>query len=401
VGKGIAVSDEELRRYYDENAARFTAAEERRASHILIAADKGAPAAERQKAKARAEELLAEVRKAPGRFAELATKNSQDPGSAAKGGDLDFFGRGAMVKPFEDAVFAMKQGEISNVIETDFGYHIIQLTGQRGGQKQSFESVRPQIEGEVRRQLAQRRFAENAEAFTNMVYEQSDSLQPVIDKFKLEKKTATVQRAPAPGATGALASAKLLEAIFKDDTLRNKRNTDAVDLGNSQLVSARVVEYTPARTQPLADVRDRVRESVVQRQAAELARKEGEARLAALKAAPATALPQTLTVSRGQPEGLAPNALDAILQAAPDKLPAAVGVDLGAQGYLVARVVEVLPREAGNPPPEMLEQQYAQVWTMAETTLYLESLKKRYKAEVKPAAKAAEAAPAGASAGAR
>jgi peptidyl-prolyl cis-trans isomerase D len=392
VQKGVAVSDEELRRYYAENAARYTAAEERRASHILVTADKDAAAAERQKARARAEALLAEVRRTPGRFAEIAAKNSQDPGSAAKGGDLDFFGRGAMVKPFEDAVFAMKAGEISNVVETDFGYHVIQLTGQRGGEKKAFEAVRGEVEAEVRRQLAQRRFAENAEAFTNTVYEQSDSLQPVIEKFKLEKKTAMVHRTPAPNATGVLASPKLLEAVFKDDSLRNKRNTDAVDVGNNQLVSARVVTHTPARTQPLADVKDRVREAVVQGQAAELARKEGEARLARLKAAPATALPQALTVSRIQPQGLSANAVAAVLQASADKLPALVGVDLGAQGYLIARVVEVLPRDTAGAPEAALESQYTQAWTSAEMALYVDALKKRYDTEVKAQAGPADAA---------
>ena len=229
--------------------------------------------------------LLEQVRKSPGQFAELARKNSDDPGSAERGGDLDFFGRGAMVKPFDDAVFAMKPGEISNVVESDFGYHIIQLTGQRGGEKKSFDAVRAEIEAEVKKQLAQKRYAEAAEQFTNTVYEQSDSLQPVIDKLKLEKRSATVQRMPAPGATGPLASAKLLEAVFGNDAVRNKRNTDAVEVGPNQLASARIVEYLPARTLPLAEVKDQVRERLVGQQAAALARKEGQALLAQLQKA--------------------------------------------------------------------------------------------------------------------
>ena len=171
--KGVAVPEEELRRYYAENASRYTAAEERRASHILIKADKDMPAADRQKARAKAAALLEQLRKSPQQFAELAKKNSDDPGSAERGGDLDYFGRGAMVKPFEDAVFAMKPGEISNIVESDFGFHIIQLNGQRGGEKKSFDAVRAEIEGEVKKQLAQRRYAEAAEQFTNTVYEQS------------------------------------------------------------------------------------------------------------------------------------------------------------------------------------------------------------------------------------
>jgi peptidyl-prolyl cis-trans isomerase D len=164
---GLTVPEEELRKYYAENAARYTVAEERRASHILIGAPKDAPAAERGKAKAKAEALLAELRKTPASFAELARKNSADSGSAARGGDLDFFARGAMVKPFEDAAYAMKPGEISPVVESDFGYHIIRLDAVRGGEKKPFEAVRGEIEDEVKKQLAQKKYAEAAEQFTN------------------------------------------------------------------------------------------------------------------------------------------------------------------------------------------------------------------------------------------
>ena len=132
--KGVTVPEEDLKRYYTENASRYTAAEERRASHILIQADKSAASDLRNKAKAKAEALLAELRKSPAAFAELARKNSDDPGSAARGGDLDFFGRGQMVKPFEDTVFALKTGETSGLVESDFGFHIITLTGVKAEQ---------------------------------------------------------------------------------------------------------------------------------------------------------------------------------------------------------------------------------------------------------------------------
>lgn len=388
LAKSVTVPEEDLRTYYAENASRYTVAEERRASHILINAGSDMPAAERQKARERAEALLAEVRKNPASFAEVARKNSQDPGSAARGGDLDFFGRGAMVKPFEDAVFAMKSGEIGNLVESEFGFHIITLTGQRGGQRKSFEEVRPEIEAEVRKSLAQRRWAEVAEQFTNTVYEQSDSLQAVVDKLKLEKKTATVQRTPAPDASGALASAKLLQAVFAADSLRNKRNTDAVDIGANQLASAHIVEYTPARTRPLAEVQDVVRASLLAERSAALARKEGEARLAALRQAPADTLPTTLTISRPQTQGLPPPVVDAVLRADASKLPALAGVDLGAQGYVVLRVTQVLPRDAAPGGDEPLRLQYAQAWAAAEADAYLGALKKRFKVDIKPAASA-------------
>ena len=383
LAKGVTVSDEELRKFYADNAARFTAPEERRASHVLIKVDKDMSAADKAKAKARAEELLAQARKAPAGFAELARKNSQDPGSAAQGGDLDFFGRGAMVKPFETAAFSLKPGEVSEVFETDFGYHFLTVTGARGGQKKPFEEVRAALETELRTAKAKAEWPKMAEQFTNTVYEQSDSLQPAIDKLKLDKKTATVLRTPAPGTTGLLASAKLLDAVFGSEAVSNKRNTDAVEVAPNQLVSARVVKHSPARTQELAEVKVAVSERLVIQMSAEQARKEGEARLAALKQAPTDALPLTLVVSRAQAQGAPKSVIDAVMRVDAAKLPAVVGVDLQTQGYLVLRVTKVLPREAAPGGDAALQGQFAQAWAAAETEAYVAALKKRYKAEIK------------------
>jgi peptidyl-prolyl cis-trans isomerase D len=248
--------------------------------------------------------------------------------------------------------------------------------------------VRPEIEAEVARQLAQRRYAEVAEQFTNTVYEQSDSLQPVIDKLKLEKRSATVQRTPAPGASGPLASAKLLEAVFGNDAVRNKRNTDAVEVGPSQLAAARIVEHMPARTLPLAEVKEQVRERVVAEQAAALARKEGQALLAQLQKDPGAALPESAVVGRAAAQGLPRRAVDAVLGADAGKLPVPLGVDLGEQGYLVAKVTQVLPRDPALANEQTLQSQYGQAVAGAEMQAYYAALKSRYKAEIKPAAAA-------------
>jgi peptidyl-prolyl cis-trans isomerase D len=393
--KDINVPDDELRRYYAENAARYTAAEERRASHILIKADKDMPAAERQQAKAKATALLEQVRKTPASFADIARKNSDDPGSAAQGGDLDFFGRGAMVKPFDEAVYAMKPGEISNLVESDFGYHIIQLTAQRGGEKKSFDAVRAEIEDEVRKQLAQKRFAEAAEQFTNMVYEQADSLQPVIDKLKLEKHVATVQRSPAAGASGALASTKLLEAVFGNDAVRNKRNTDAVEVGANQLAAARIVEYTPARTLPLAEVKDAVRNQVIAAQATALAKKEGQALLARAQQDGGVALAEAGIIGRASAQATPRAVVDAVLRADASKLPLPLGVDLGDQGYMVVRVNKVLPRDLAADSEQNLRGQYAQAVANAEAQAYYTALKSRFNAEVKASAASVDGAASG------
>ena len=387
VRAGITLNEDDLRTYYKENVARLAGKEERRASHILINALKDAPAADREKAKARATQLLEQVRKAPATFAEVAKKSSEDTGSAAAGGDLNFFGLGAMVKPFEDAAFAMKKGDISEVVETDFGYHIILLTDIKTPRQPSFEELRPSMEAELKQQQAQRKFAEVAESFANGVYEQSDSLNPVAEKLQLKVMTASgVTRTPAPGTTGPLANGKLLEALFSSDSIENKRNTEAVEIGPSQMAAARVSTYTAARTLPLDEVRPRVRSLYIAEKSAELARKEGEAKLAAWKSAPdnAAGLQPAIVVSRDQPQNQPRPLVDAVLGANTATLPAWVGVDLGAQGYAAAKVNRLVPRETPNEQIALQErQQYLQWWSNAEGLAYYELLKDRFKVQIK------------------
>ena len=397
IKKGISVPEEELRTFYDENVktGRYTTPEERRASHILIKAEKSAPADERAKAKAKAETLLADIKTKNAVFADLARRNSDDPGSAEKGGDLDFFGRGAMVKPFEDAAFALKPGETSAVVESDFGYHIIRLTTVRGGEKKGFDAVRAEIEDERKKQIAQKEFADKAVSFSNLVEDQSDSLKPTAEKFKLELRTVqNVLRTPGPQTQGPLANPKFLEALFATDSVKNKRNTLAVDIGANQLVSGRLQEYTPARQMALAEVAATVRDQVRATQAAELARKEGAARLATLQAAPQTALADAAQpVSRAQTRGLPQPLLNAILKAPAQPLPAVLGVDLGEQGYAVARLVKVLGRDPTVGTPAQAQQQYSQAWTEAETQAYYAAMKKRFKAEIAITTPTAASAP--------
>jgi peptidyl-prolyl cis-trans isomerase D len=384
IKKSITLNEADLKSYYEQNSARLSGNEERRASHILINAPKDAPAADREKAKARAQELLAQVRKSPASFAGLARKNSQDQGSAPSGGDLDFFARGAMVKPFEEAAFSMKKGDISDVVESDFGYHIIQLTDVKAPKQRSFEEIRPALEAELKAQQAQRKFAESAEAFTNGVYEQSDTLKPVADRLKLEIRSAKGVLRQAPrGTTGPLANAKFLTALFGDDAVQKKRNTEAVETGPNQLVSGRVSLHAPARTLPLAEVRAAVREKLVATRSAELARKEGQSRLAAWKAKPGDMTAPVTVLSREQAQSVSPAVLNASLQADPAALPAVVGVDLGAQGYAVVKVNRILSRTApDDAAAKQGRSQYAQLWATAENQAYYGVLKERYKVKI-------------------
>ncbi|MET3441259.1 peptidyl-prolyl cis-trans isomerase D [Variovorax paradoxus] len=383
--KNISVNEADLKTYYDENKARFGTKEERRASHILITAPASAPAADREKAKAKAEQLLAEVKKAPATFADVARKNSQDPGSAEKGGDLDFVTRGAMVKPFDDAMFALKKGDISDVIETEFGYHVIRLTDIKPAVVPPFEQVRATIESEVRAQQATQEFAKAAEAFTDAVYQQPDSLKPAAEKLKLTIQTATnVGRTAAPGATGPLASRNFLSALFAPDSLDRKQNTEAIEVGSNQLASGRVAQYTPAHPMPLAEVKDKIRAQLITERAAVMAKTEGEAKLAAwtTKADGAT-FGAPVTISRRESKNQPIAIIDAALRADASKLPALVGVDLGTQGFAVVRVTKVVPRTPSA--PEQAQQENAQIGqsvAAAEDLAYYNMLKERFKAEI-------------------
>lgn len=394
--QGVAAPEPELRKFYEENVSRYTTAEERRASHILVAAPKDAPADQRAKAKAKAEQLLEQARKNPAGFADLARKNSDDTLSAPQGGDLEFNGRGAFAaKAQEDAIFAMKVGEIGNVVESEFGFHVIRLDAVRGGQKKPFEEARPEIEAEVRKQLAAREFAGAAEQFSNLVNAQSDSLAPAADKLKLKVQTATVQRTPAPGATGALASPKLLEAVFTSESLKSKLNTETVEVGSNQLAAARVVEHQPSRLQSLTEVQARVRERVLARQAADKARKAGQARLAELQKTDSTAgLPPSVSMSRGNPQGQPPEVLNAVLRVDSAKLPQWVGVDLGDAGFALARVSAVKAPASDAPEVTQLLPRVAEAWAAAEAQAYYKALERRFKVSM-DAPSAAASAPAG------
>lgn len=398
VKKSITLNEQDLKAYYEQNATRLSGKEERRASHILINAPKTASEAERKKARERADAILAEVRKAPDSFADSARKNSQDPGSAPNGGDLDFFGRGAMVKPFEEAAFALKKGEISAVVESDFGFHIIKVTDIKAPKQRSFEELRASIEADLKTQQAQRKFAEVAETFTNGVYEQSDALKPIAERLKLDLKTAShLRRTPNPSIKGVVANPKFLAAIFSADSVEKKRNTEALELGANQLVAGRITQYTPARTLALSEVKANVRERLIASRSTEMARTEGAAQLAAWKAAAPAKLAESAVVSRGpgQSKSIQGSLQNAILRADPTSLPAWIGVDLAEQGYAVVRINKVLPRDAAEAATAAQEQQQLAQWVAsAETQAYYNTLKDRFKVQMKVQRPSKDAAPA-------
>lgn len=387
VASQVNVSDADIKAYYEQNVQRYRDEEQRRASHILIKVDKGASEQDKAAARAKAEKLLAQARQNPGDFAKLAKEYSQDPGSAELGGDLDFFGKGMMVKSFEDAAFKLKEGEVSDVVESDFGYHIIKLTGIKPASAKSLEEVKDQIAADIKKQLAAKKFSEMAQQFSDLVYEQSDSLKPAAEKLGLKVETvAGLTRTPNPelGANAPFNQPKFLNTLFSEDALKNKRNTDAVEVAPNTLIAGRVVEHKPVTKRPFEEVKDVVRERVTQIEAANLAKKAGEAKLAALKSGgEANGLGDTKTVSRVKGQDIPPAALPAVMMADVSKLPAHVGVDLGQQGYAVYRITKVMQPATLDEKRRLTErEQIANALAQQEALAYLEALKKKHKVEI-------------------
>ena len=381
------VSDAEVAQYYEQNKTRFGVDEQRRASHILIAVKKGASDSDKATAKAKAEQLLAQVRKAPADFAKIAKANSEDTGTAANGGDLDFFSKGMMTKPFEDAVFKMKDGETSDLVQSDFGFHIIRVTGIKPATIKPLDQVKAEIVADIKKQKASKQYAEAAETFTNTVYEQSDSLKPAADKLKLKIQAASdVTRVAAPaGANEApYNNAKLLKVLFAADALKNKRNTEAVEVAPSTLVSAHVVDYKPTARRPLKEVEAAVRERVTVAEAAQLAKKAGEAKLAQLKAADdVSGFAAAKTVTRAKNDGLPAKGFEAVMKADITKLPALVGADLGEQGYAVYHINKVAQAEKVDKARRDAEQQQiTNALAQQEMLAYINVLKGKAKVKI-------------------
>ena len=370
------LTDDEIKQYYEDHQAEFGTQEQRQAAHILIAVAKQASEAEKQAAKSKAEQVLQEVRQAPAKFAALAKQYSQDPGSAANGGDLGMFARGAMVKPFEDSVFSLKVGEISGLVASDFGYHIIKLLGVKPGKMQTLGEVRNLIVQRLKLQHANDKFAELAENFSNAAYEQSDSLKPAAEIAKTQVQGGVWLSKGQPPA--GLWTSKTLQAVFSDDVLKNKRNTAAIEVAPNTLLAARVTEYKPASVRPLSEVAAEIRQRLEKRQATEMALEQGKKDLEQLqhgvKAGVSWKASQTIT--RNQRSGIDPTLVQEIFHADAASLPAYVGMQ-GGNGYVLARVEAV--KDA--PPPDETKragyaQQIRQITGEELLTAYLGDLKK-------------------------
>ena len=382
-----SVSEADMRAWYDSNVgAKF---------EVRVAAQK------------KAEELLAQLRLAPEKFAELAKQHSQDPGSKDNGGDLGFFARGSMVKPFDEAVFKLKSGQMSGLVETDFGFHIIKLAAIKAAkdgepeQRQAshilinapaaakdFQAMRADIERDLKKQRLGKKFAEAAEVFANLAYEQPDSLQPIADKFKLKVQQSGWLTRKVDAAAGALNNQKILDALFSPDSIKSKHNTEVVDTGADTLLVARVVEYKPAAVRPLDEVKAEIAKKLVQQESMALANQRGAAKYADVKQGKDADLAwgSAKIVGRQGKPVVHPDALQAIFRADISKLPAYLGVELRDRGYglyRISRIIDAPPVEAAT--EKNMREQLARQAAQQDYAAYLASLKARTKIEINKA----------------
>ena len=376
----MQVTDEDSKRFYNENAAKFQGDEKRRASHILIGFGPGATPEAKAQAKKKAEEILAEVKKNPAKFAELAKKNSQDPGSAEKGGDLGMFGRGAMVKAFEDAAYSMKPGQVSDIVQSEFGFHIIKLT-EVSGQAQSYESLKPQIRAELMYQKALAKFSEEAENFNNLVYEQSSSLKPAADNYGLQvQKTDWVS---ATDGAKFFKNDKLMSLVFSNEVLIDKRNTEAVEVANNTLVAARVVEHKAAAPRSFDEVKAGITDFLKIEKASKLAIDQGNAALASLKKNQTVSnidwIP-AVTVDRKNAQGLTELTMSNVFKIDTTKLPAYTGVSDSKKGFLLIKVVAV--HDADEDTVKVASADYKAALTAEYGAAYIATLKTKNKVSV-------------------
>ncbi len=273
-------TEAELRQAYEERKTDFGLPEERRASHILIAVSADADEAAVEKARNKALEIEQRLAKGAS-FEELARKESDDPGSAKKGGDLGYFARGVMDAAFEDKAFSMKVGEVSEPVRSRFGFHIIRLDGIRKGKVKPFTEVRDRLRDELIESRAEERFYDLADRLTDLAYENPDSLEPVARELGVElRKSDYFSRETGKGIA---AEEAVRATAFSDDVLNRGNNSEPVELGNQRLVVLRIDDRKPAERKPLSEVRGLIEKSLRAERLAAMTEQDGKALLERLR----------------------------------------------------------------------------------------------------------------------
>ncbi|MCG7980573.1 MAG: SurA N-terminal domain-containing protein [Candidatus Thiodiazotropha endolucinida] len=280
-GGTIDVDEERLRGYYENNQDEFGLPEQRQASHILILAAADADQSTVDEAKAKIDALAERVRNGES-FEELAKQNSQDPGSAASGGDLGFFGKGIMDPAFESAVYALQEGGVSEPVRTSFGFHLIKLTGIKDGTVKPFEEARTEIEAAYRKFEGERLYFELAEQLADLSYEDPGSLESAASVLELSiQQSDWITR--EQGA-GVFANLKVRTAAYSDDVLKEHNNSELIEIDGTSSLVLRVLDHQESSVLPLDEVKQQITETLQQQKAEQQAQAEAEKRMAEMAA---------------------------------------------------------------------------------------------------------------------
>lgn len=274
---GVEVTEDALKDYYGQVKERFESAERRKASHVLITASDGLDDAA---AKKKAEDIAKQAQGGAD-FAKLAKDNSKDPGSASQGGDLGWQQRGMFVAEFENALFAMKPGEIRGPVKTQFGYHVIKLDEVDAGHVRPFEDVRAELEAEYRKDRSQTAFYDESQKLADKAFSSLTELDSVSKEFNLPVKTITGFTRQGGGEFGEDQGA--IDAVFSEDVLERGQNSPLVTIGEDRAIVLRTANHKPAEPRPLADVRAQIELQLRSNAAREAAKKKGDEVLAKLQ----------------------------------------------------------------------------------------------------------------------
>jgi len=384
----LEVSEAEALAYYNAHASQFALPENREVAHILIRVAEDAKPEVQQAARQKAEQLLQQAQKNPQAFGELAKQNSQDPLTATKGGSFGLIQRGSIFKQVEDAAFAMKAGEVRGPVQSPAGFHIVMVKAIAGGGQRKFEDVKAMVMEAAKRESAIRKFNEEVEQFGDLVYSKSDSLKPAADKYKVAIQTSDWFGRQGP-AQGPLKNERLLGAIFSSDVVKNKRNTEPVEVAPNTMIAARILEYKPAGNKPLEAVKNEIEARLRKEQASVLASQQGKAYLAELQQgkvpgdlkfdAPAKVGRDDLAKS-----GLDLPAMEAIYRVSAKKLPAYTGVSLANGDFAVFKISAVSSNEQlRQQAQQFLPISVAQNQSEQVVRSYLQSLRQETKVKIK------------------
>lgn len=376
--KNIKASEDDIKTFYEQNLQRFSTPEERRASHILIAVNNEKTDAD---AKKEADEIYKQLQADPSKFAQLAKSKSADPGSARQGGDLGFFQKGMMVPEFDNAVFSGKKGDLVAPVKTQFGYHIIKIVDVKAAQAKPLKEVRGEIEALYQQQAAIRAFAEDAENFSNMVYEQSESLQPVAERFGL--KIQTVKNVTRD-FEDQLINPNVIEALYGYDVLEDKRNSNAIEVASNTLLSARVTAHHKQTVKTFDEVKGDIVATLKNQKATEAARAQGSADIAKLldKKSAGTKFGDKTVISRERPGAYAYEVVTAALRPEANKLPTYTGVQTQDGSYFVIEVQSSKKIEASPEQLAMRKAELAQLYSNPEQAAFISGLETKFGTQI-------------------